>query len=68
MSTIEYIQSRGGITEEKARNQFATEDKVKVLISDAKVDLIKWMIGFWVTQMAALIGLYLIRKVTAGRQ
>lgn len=56
---MEYIQSRSGMTEEKARSQFASEDKVKALISDAKIDLIKWMIGFWVTQMAALIGLYL---------
>ena len=24
-----------------------------------KVDLIKWMVGFWIAQMAAIVGLYL---------
>ncbi|HEV2830350.1 MAG TPA: hypothetical protein VGW31_00090 [Hanamia sp.] len=28
-------------------------------LSQAKVDLIKWMVGFWIVQMAAIIGLYL---------
>ena len=26
-----------------------------------KVDLIKWMVGFWIAQMAAIIGLYISR-------
>ena len=29
------------------------------LTKDDKVDLIKWMAGFWIAQMAAIIGLYL---------
>jgi hypothetical protein len=29
-------------------------------ISEAKVDLIKWMVGFWITQMAAIVGLYVV--------
>jgi hypothetical protein len=29
------------------------------LIKDDKVDLIKWMVGFWIAQMAVIIGLYL---------
>jgi len=29
------------------------------LTKDDKVDLIKWMVGFWIAQMAAIIGLYL---------
>jgi len=29
------------------------------LTKDDKVDLIKWMVGFWVAQMAAIIGLYI---------
>lgn len=28
---------------------------------EQKIDLIKWMVGFWLTQMAAIIGLYLSR-------
>ena len=24
-----------------------------------KVDMIKWMVGFWIAQMAAIIGLYM---------
>jgi hypothetical protein len=29
------------------------------LTKDDKVDLIKWMVGFWVAQMAAIVGLYI---------
>ena len=29
------------------------------LTKDDKVDLIKWMVGFWIAQMAAIVGLYL---------
>ena len=28
-------------------------------LANAKVDLIKWMVGFWLAQMAAIVGLYL---------
>ena len=40
------------------------EEKIKqkqdiFLTKDDKVDLIKWMVGFWIAQMAAIIGLYL---------
>ncbi len=42
------------------------DDKLKsksdiFLTKDDKVDLIKWMVGFWIAQMAAIVGLY-IRK------
>ena len=30
-------------------------------IANTKVDLIKWMVGFWIAQMAAIIGLYLTK-------
>ena len=33
------------------------------LIKDDKVDLIKWMVGFWIAQMAVIIGLYLNKWV-----
>ncbi len=29
------------------------------LTKDDKVDLIKWMVGFWIAQMAAIVGLYI---------
>jgi hypothetical protein len=29
------------------------------LTKEDKIDLIKWMVGFWIAQMAAIIGLYL---------
>lgn len=29
------------------------------LIKDDKVDMIKWMVGFWIAQMAAIIELYI---------
>lgn len=31
-------------------------------LAETKVDLIKWMVGFWMTQMAAIIGLYLTHR------
>ncbi len=40
------------------------EEKIKqkqdvFLTKDDKVDLIKWMVGFWIAQMAAIVGLYI---------
>ncbi len=40
------------------------EEKIKqkqdvFLTKDDKVDLIKWMVVFWIAQMAATVGLYL---------
>lgn len=31
------------------------------LTKEDKVDLIKWMVGFWIAQMVAIIGLYIKR-------
>ena len=28
-------------------------------VTQAKLDTVKWMVGFWIAQMAAIIGLYL---------
>jgi len=33
--------------------------RLDIKIAETKVDLIKWMVGFWIVQMAAIIGLYL---------
>lgn len=36
------------------------EQKKDILLTkDDKVDMIKWMVGFWIAQMAAIIGLYI---------
>jgi len=37
------------------------DDKVELIkiMKEDKVDLIKWMVGFWIAQIAAIIGLYL---------
>jgi hypothetical protein len=48
---IEYIDKKA---EEKINQK-----KDIFLTKDDKVDLIKWMVGFWIAQMAAIIGLYL---------
>ena len=39
-----------------------TNDKIAATnekIAQSKTDMIKWMVGFWLAQMAAIIGLYL---------
>ena len=38
-----------------AKNILATKEDV----TQAKLDMVKWMVGFWIAQMAAIIGLYL---------
>jgi len=48
---IEFIDAK---TEEKIQQK-----KDVFLTKDDKIDLIKWMVGFWIAQMAAIIGLYL---------
>ena len=50
-TVIEYFESK---SEEKINQK-----KDVFLTKDDKVDLIKWMVGFWIAQMAAIIGLYL---------
>jgi NOL1/NOP2/fmu family ribosome biogenesis protein len=47
---------------EEANQVLATKEDIARLdlkIAETKVDLIKWMVGFWIAQMAAIIGLYL---------
>lgn len=43
--------------EQKAEEKI-NQKKDVFLTKDDKVDLIKWMVGFWIAQMAAIIGLY----------
>ncbi|HET6402240.1 MAG TPA: hypothetical protein VFH95_12695 [Candidatus Kapabacteria bacterium] len=35
--------------------------EIDVKIAQSKVDLIKWMVGLWIAQIAAIIGLYFAR-------
>lgn len=48
---IEFIDAKA---EEKI-----SQKKDVFLTKDDKVDLIKWMVGFWLTQTAMIIGLYI---------
>jgi len=45
---------------EKKDTLLTKDDKMDLIkcIKDDKVDLIKWMVGFWIAQIAAIIGLY----------
>ena len=46
---------RSMITYEKRFDQ----KKHTFFTKDDKVDMIKWMVGFWIAQMAAIIGFYI---------
>lgn len=48
---IEYFESKDEEKIKQKQDIFLTKDD--------KVDLIKWMVGFWIAQMAATVGLYL---------
>lgn len=44
---------------DKKAEEKINQKKDIFLTKDDKVDLIKWMVGFWIAQMAAIIGLYI---------
>lgn len=46
------------ITKEDLLN---TESSLKHNLSEMKIDLIKWMFGFWISTMLMIAGLYLKR-------
>jgi hypothetical protein len=52
---IEYFEAKAEAKYLEKRDVLATKED----IANSKVDLIKWMVGFWIAQMAAIIGLYL---------
>lgn len=52
---IEYFEVKAEAKYLEKKDVLATKED----IANTKVDLIKWMVGFWVAQMAAIIGLYL---------
>ena len=51
----EYIEAKV----EKQLNEKTTVFTTKEDLANTKVDLIKWMVGFWLIQMATIIGLYI---------
>jgi hypothetical protein len=50
-----FFQSKAEVKYQEKKETVATKED----LSQTKVNLIKWMVGFWVVQMAAIIGLYL---------
>jgi hypothetical protein len=54
-TVLEYIEFKAEAKYQEKKDVLATKED----IATSKVDLIKWMIGFWVVQMGAIIGLYL---------
>jgi hypothetical protein len=67
LSVYEIFKSKLGEAEAKQVIEFIdfkSEEKVAqkkdvFLTKDDKIDLIKWMVGFWLTQTAMIIGLYI---------
>ena len=52
---VEILEKKVDHKFEDAKQLIATKED----LANTKVDLIKWMVGFWIAQMAAIIGLYL---------
>ena len=52
---IEYFESKIESKYQEKKDVLATKQD----LAETKVDLIKWMVGFWIVQMAAIVGLYL---------
>jgi len=51
---VEILEKRVEKKFEEAKLTLAT----KADVTQAKLDMVKWMVGFWIAQMAAIIGLY----------
>jgi hypothetical protein len=52
---VEILEKKVDHKFEDAKQTIASKED----LANTKVDLIKWMVGFWIAQMAAIIGLYL---------
>ena len=52
---VEILEKKVDHKFDEAKQTLATKED----LANTKVDLIKWMVGFWVAQMAAIIVLYL---------
>jgi hypothetical protein len=51
---VEILETRVDKKFEEAKTVLATKGDV----TQAKLDMVKWMVGFWIAQMAAILGLY----------
>lgn len=51
---VDILEKRVETKFEEAKATIATKEDV----TQAKLDMVKWMVGFWIAQMAAIIGLY----------
>jgi hypothetical protein len=59
---VEILEKKVDHKFDDAKETLATKEdiaRLDIKIAETKVDLIKWMVGFWIVQMAAIIGLYL---------
>lgn len=54
---MEFFNAKAEAKYAEKKDALATKED----LSQAKLDLIKWMVGFWLTQMAAIVGLYLTK-------
>ncbi len=58
---VEILENKVNAKFDAAKQTLATKEdiaKLEAKISESKVDMIKWMVGFWLAQMAAIIALY----------
>ena len=51
---VEILEKRVDKKFDEAKQILATKEDV----TQSKLDMVKWMVGFWLAQMAAIIGLY----------
>ncbi|HEY3875501.1 MAG TPA: hypothetical protein VGM92_08480 [Candidatus Kapabacteria bacterium] len=65
---IEYFESKSESKFEEKKEILATKQDILELrattqqnIANMKVEMIKWMVGLWIAQMAAIVGLYLTK-------
>jgi len=51
---VEVLEKRVERKFDEAKQTLATKQDV----TQSKLDMVKWMVGFWLAQMAAILGLY----------
>jgi hypothetical protein len=55
---IDFINSKAESLKNEAKERFVTDEKVRMYISDAKNELLKWFIGLFITLALMMLGLY----------
>ncbi len=61
---IEYFESKTESKFQEKKDVLATKQDISELrlaTQQDKIDMIKWMVGLWLAQMAAIVGLYIAR-------